>query len=297
MKKWQKNACDGTYKSLDVHFTNVCDNACTFCINNGSATINDGKPDWRSMVKTILERRADFEDVLILGGEPCLFLDELMLFVTEIKKQTSLRIYCTSSVPKTCFDNKDKFYALLEALDGLNISAQHYLESKADCIRQRKSQYDRQSFYAELPHKDKIRINLNLVKGFLDSKEEIIACLQHFDAMGFHEIRLTELQHAPKEYVSFEDMTGARLQNPYSGGCQTLINPLATLGVYTNAKIILKRSCFVCEPSRNANLRDFAKLAWKIITFPGRSFSGEYGILYEDGRTASNWLKGGEVND
>jgi pyruvate-formate lyase-activating enzyme len=294
MFRWQINACDGIYDSLDVHFTNRCDNRCEFCINHGSVNINDGKPDWQKMVDTIINNHSNIDDVLVLGGEPCLFLDELLLFVKSIKKNTHLKVFVTSSVPKTCYDQKDKFFKLLDLLDGFNISAQHDNESIGDCIRGCKSQYDRQAFYAGLPYKEKIRINLNLVSGFLDTRESIVRCVQHYSQLGFNEIRLTELQHSPDNYVSFEKLFKVKLPSPYSNGCQIYIDTQKTMGISIETPIILKRSCFVCEPSQKASFVDFLKLIYKLICFPGKNKTNRYGIVYEDGRIENNWLKGGE---
>ena len=120
-------------------------------------------------------------------------------------------LYVIISVPKICHDKRDRFVYLLSILDGLNISAQHYKEDVADEIRKTKSQYDRQAFYNSLPYKEKIRINLNIVKPYLYTKEDLTACLKHYDAMGFNSIKLSEIQHGKDYYVSFEKTFGIKL--------------------------------------------------------------------------------------
>ena len=175
--KLKCNCCDGIYNSLDVHFTSVCDNKCAHCVDQCYEGLHINKPNVNAIVKTICDNSNGLDDVLFLGGEPCLYLEELIDCIEQLKEKTKLKIYVTTSVPKICYDNRNRFVYLLSLLDGLNISAQHYKEDIADMIRQTKSQYDRQTFYNSLPYKEKIRINLNIVKPYLYTKNNIIECL------------------------------------------------------------------------------------------------------------------------
>ena len=123
---------------------------------------------------------------------------ELKEFLNKCKPECDdldVKVFVTTAVPKVCFDQRDKFIVLLSMLDGINLSVQHYNENIADKIRKVKSKYDRQSFYAGLPYKDKIRININIVKPFLYTRDDIAQCLVHYDAMGFNSIKLSEIHH------------------------------------------------------------------------------------------------------
>ena len=191
--KLKCNCCDGIYNSFDVHFTSACDNKCAHCVDQCYEGKHIVKPDKEAIVKTILDNQDGLDDVLFLGGEPCLFLDELLWCAKEIKSKSNLKVYVTTSMPKICYDKRDVFEELLDVLDGLNISAQSHDETIADEIRKTVSKYDRQAFYKSLPNKNKIRINLNIVKPFLYTKEDITACLRHYDSMGFNSIKLSEI--------------------------------------------------------------------------------------------------------
>ena len=155
---FRNNCCDGIYNSFDVHFTSACDNKCKHCIDMRYSGLNIVKPDVNAICKTIIENADGYDDVLFLGGEPCLFLDELIECVERIQAETNLKCFVTTSVPKVCYDKKDKFFYLIKILDGINLSVQHYKEEIADKIRNTQSKFDRQKFYSELPMKDKIRI-------------------------------------------------------------------------------------------------------------------------------------------
>lgn len=283
--KLKCNCCDGIYNSFDVHFTSACDNKCAHCVDACYEGKKIVKPNVDAIVKTILSNKDGLDDVLFLGGEPCLFLDELLECVKKIKAQSNLKVYTTSSVPKTCYDNREKFTELLSVLDGFNISAQHYKEDIADEIRKTKSQYDRQTFYASLPYKEKIRINLNIVKPYLYTEEDLIACLSHYDAMGFNSIKLSEIQHGAEYFVSFEKIFNLNLGSPYSHGCQMYVDMSKIIPNF-HTPLLLKRSCFLCEETLKASVSDGCKALLTLFRKPDNKF----GVIYEDGSLEKGWI-------
>ena len=284
--KLKCNCCDGIYNSFDVHFTSLCDNNCRHCIDKCYNGLNIPKPNVDAIVKTIVDNSEGLDDVLFLGGEPCLYLDELIDCVKQLKEKTKLKLFVTTSVPKVCYDNKEKFFKLLDLLDGLNISAQHYKEDIADEIRNvGKSKYDRQAFYNSLPHKEKIRINLNIVKPYLYTKEDLINCLNHYDKMGFNSIKLSEIQHGKDVFVSFEKVFGIKLGSAYSHGCQTYLDMDKIIKGF-KTPVLLKRSCFMCEDTLKASFSDGLKVLSKWFINP----KNKYGVIYEDGSLKKGWV-------
>lgn len=279
------NCCDGIYNSFDVHFTSACDNKCAHCIDNQYEGFKICKPDVNAIVKTIVDNQEGLDDVLFLGGEPCLYLEELIDCVSQLREKTSLKLYVTTSVPKICYDKRDKFEQLIEMLDGINLSVQHYKEEIADEIRRTKSQYDRQSFYNSLPYKEKIRINLNIVKPYLYTKEDLSECLRHYDAMGFNSIKLSEIQHGTDVFVSFEKVFDIKLGSPYSCGCQTYLNMEEILEGF-KTPVLLKRSCFMCEETLKASLEDGIKVVCNLFRKP----KNKYGVIYENGKLTKGWV-------
>lgn len=245
------------------------------------------KPDVDAILETVVNNQDGVDDILFLGGEPCAFIDELIDCIEKIRENTSLKIYVTTAVPNICIDNRDKFYTLLELVDGLNVSAQHWNEEVADEIRRTDAgkQIDRQQFYRKLPHKDKIRINLNIVKPFLYTKDDITRCLYHYDSMGFNSIKLSEIQHGKDYFVSFEKTFGIDLGSAFANGCQTYIN---TSNLFPGIKtpILFKRSCFMCEETLNATLLDGVKAICNLFTLP----KNKYGVIYEDGSLKGGWV-------
>lgn len=285
IKNLKCNCCDGIYNSFDVHFTSGCDNKCAHCIDKCFNGIGIIKPDVDAIVKTIIENNEGLDDVLFLGGEPCLYLDELIKCIKKLKEKTDLKLFVTTSVPKNCFDNRDKFIELIELLDGINLSVQHYKEEVADEIRKVKSLYDRQEFYNSLPHKEKIRINLNIVKPFLYTREDIANCLIHYDNMGFNSIKLSEIQHGKDVFVSFEKTFGINLGSPFSDGCQTYLN-MSNIIPDFKTPVLLKRSCFMCEDTLKASFKDGIKVLYKAFN----KTNNKYGVIYEDGSLQKGWI-------
>lgn len=285
IKNLKCNCCDGIYNSFDVHFTSVCDNDCKHCIDKCYDGLNIVKPNVNAIVNTIVENKESLDDVLFLGGEPCLYLDELLECVEKLKQKTNLKLFVTTSVPKICKDEYNKFVRLIELLDGINLSVQHYNEDIADKIRNVKSKYDRQAFYKSLPYKEKIRINLNIVKPFLYTKEDISKCLRYYDSMGFNSIKLSEIQHGKDVFVSFEEVFGINLGSPFSYGCQTYLDMDKILPKF-KTPVLLKRSCFMCEDTLKASFLDGIKVVSKMLTTP----KNKYGVIYEDGSLKKGWV-------
>ncbi|MCR5186848.1 MAG: radical SAM protein [Clostridia bacterium] len=279
------NSCDGIYCSLDIHFTPTCDNRCPFCIDSKNRSQMQCKPNVDEISKTIISHEDMFNDVLFLGGEPCLYLHDLVECISRIKSETSLKVYVTTSVPYICFKEKDLFFRLVELVDGVNISAQHYDEKIGDEIRGTKSAYDRQKFYNSFPPsiKKKIRVTVNLVKPYFTKKDEILKLLHHYDEMGFGSILIRELQHAPDYFVSFEKTMNMRLPSAYAHGCQSLVD---IPGENFTTPIILKRSCSLVESTVEVTWSDILKVATKF--FKPRP-KNNFAVVWQDGSLRKGW--------
>lgn len=279
------NCCDGIYNSIDVHFTSLCDNRCAHCIDMRFHGVGARTPDVSAILSTIQRNMQNIDDVLFLGGEPCLFLGELVECVDWLKKNTQLKVFVTTAVPRVCATESVLFDKLLTLLDGINLSVQHHNEEIADVIRGTVSTYDRQQFYRELPLKNKIRINLNLVRPHLSNKEDITDCLHHYDSMGFNSIKLSEIQHGKEVYVSFADLFGLHMPSAYAHGCQTY---LSTQEILPKIKtpVLLKRSCFLCEESLTASLSDALKVVCQFFV----RRKANYGVVYGNGQFEKGWV-------
>lgn len=283
--KFRNNCCDGIYNSFDVHFTSACDNKCAHCIDMKYDGFSIKKPDVNAIAKTIIDNKDGYDDVLFLGGEPCLYLQELIDCIKIVQINTKLKVFVTTAVPKICHDRIDLFTELIDLVDGLNLSVQHYKEDVADKIRKVESKYNRQYFYNHLPHKEKIRINLNIVKPYLYTREDIVSCLIHYDRMSFNSIKISEIQHGKDYFVSFEETFNLNLGTPYFNGCQKYLK-MDELIPNIKTPVLLKRSCFICEETLKASFMDGVKVCSKLLTIAKKN---KYGVIYENGCLTKQW--------
>ena len=228
---FETNCCDGIYNSLDVHFTSACDNKCKHCIDQEYSGLGIKKPNVQKICETIIRESKKVDDVLFLGGEPCLYLKELVECVKILRKKTTLKLYVTSAMPK------------------------------------------------------KIRINLNIVKPFLFKKDDIVSCLKHYDAMGFNSIKVSEIQHGVKHFVSFEELFDLKMKSAYTHGCQTYLDMDRIIKGF-KTPLLLKRSCFMCEETLKATLLDGIKAICKVF----KPSKNNYGVVYEDGTLTKGWV-------
>lgn len=273
MINWKCNSCDGIYESLDIRFTKACDNNCSFCIEKfGIKSL--GKTDVAALAKSVFD--SDFKNILIVGGEPLLDLQKLYQFVHLVRSYTKVKkIYVTTSLPINIdinLDTKNLLIDIIKLIDGLNVSLQHYDSRINNVVLHASSKHDRLETLFMLTHinpeiRNKIRVNLNLVQGYIDNKIEVLKAIRLLSNV-YHvkTIKLNELQNSDK-YVSFENIfLDCELSSPYAHGCQTdITHYFDSLSLMHDIQILLKRSCFLVEPSKTATFSDLVKVVGKRI--------------------------------
>lgn len=277
------NSCDGFYSdSLDVRFTKACDNKCSFCIERNG--FKDQGMNVDEMIKSTVNSKK--KNVLILGGEPFLYIHELEKYVDYIQWYKK-EIYITTSLPKTIIENWDVFTRIITRITCLNISLQHYDYEENNKILNATSNHNRIDIIKKMcedPYMAlKCRVSINLVKGAIDNKEDLDKFISKMYNIGVRNIKINELQHCPDKYVSFEDIYGIKMNQPYSHGCQTNI----VIPKYKDMKVTVKRSCFIVEKSREASKSDLFKLLVKNISLKKNKYSQD--VLYEDGTISKGW--------
>jgi len=102
--------------------------------------------------------------------------------------------------------------------------------------------------------------------------------------MNFNSIKLSEIQHGKDYFVSFEKLFNINLGSPYFKGCQTYIN---TKNIIPELKtpLLLKRSCFLCEETLKASLKDGIKILHRWVNKP----KNKYGVIYSNGLLSKFW--------
>jgi pyruvate-formate lyase-activating enzyme len=277
--KLKCNSCDGLYSdSLDVRFTKACDNACGFCIERkGLGSLGPTNVD--AMIKSTIS--SGKSTILILGGEPFLQIDKLHAYVNAIRPHVK-SIYITTSLPVQLDVTNPKVLEILNWIDGLNVSIQHYDPKINNEILIARSGHDRikqlESILTVI-HPSLVRVSINLVKGFIDTKAKLLECLNVMKSIGVTYLKINELQSSDL-YVSYEDLMNTKLHSPFSGGCQHPIN------LDKDLRVILKRSCFKVEESLYPSLGDIAKLLYQRLAEPQIDCT----VLYEDGTLSEGWI-------
>lgn len=281
-----KNSCDGVNNSLDVRFTKACRNNCEYCIDKVGLDCL-GKTNVKEMIKET--NKQEVADILILGGEPFIESKKLLQYIKGIQKE-GRKIYITTSLPEECNVSNPIFLKIMDIVDGINVSF-----NSTDNVLNNKifngEKINRLKVLKAINKKytDKVRVNLNLVKGVIDSMEDVRKSLEDLNNAGCKEVKFNELQHSSDLYVSFEKIMEWKLGSPYATGCQTHI------GVYKDIRtVMLKRACFIVEESLKANFQDFMKVLYKKIFWTKRQGSK---VLYENGVISEGWIKKGELGN
>lgn len=287
MIKYNVNTCDQICNELQVHFTKSCPNKCPFCIDatNRGLSGKSAAPDVGAIYKRILLYKDHIGSVCISGGEPMLFMTHLLELIMLLKQNTTLKVYVISAIPEECYRQQNIFKKILELCDGLAISPQHYKEDVADRMRGHKSTFDRQQFYAEMPYKEKVTVNLNMVKPYLCEKEDILGCIEHYNRMGFRDIKLVELFNMESMYVNFEEVFGVKMKSPFAHGCKTEFDIRPWIPSY-EGRFTLKRTCFLVNKLLRANMSDMFKAATRKL-FEKKYY---FGVVYEDGSIHPYWI-------
>lgn len=216
MKCHPQNSCvDCKNNGVNIKITNTCNCNCDFCIEKGGL-VTEEKP-----VETLIEatNMLDFESVLILGGEPLLY-PHLEEYLKGVKNK---RIYLTTNGTMLT----DKMAEMLSGyLTGINISIHHYTEQE----NQRIYKYPNYSFdnirsaiKIFNKHEVPVRINSNLVKGVLDTREEVTSMIYFARFLGASSIRFAEMQHCEGLWVDSSILFEGLPQNPYVDGCEKVV--------------------------------------------------------------------------
>jgi molybdenum cofactor biosynthesis enzyme MoaA len=204
-------------KCLDVKITNTCNGKCPFCIEK------DGYAPQEVSVQELIKATnllTDYKKVLILGGEPFLYpyLEQYLIGISPYKDE----IYITTNGSAFNFDNLGN---IAKRLKTVNISLMHYDLNKNATLVGPKIKLSNLVRAIEVfqDNNVSVRINVNLIKGYIDTKEKIDKMIAFAKTIQANSIRFAELQGCPGLYVSAEDLFENIHKNPYCEGCEQAI--------------------------------------------------------------------------
>lgn len=148
--KLNNNICDQILNEAQIHFTKNCSNRCPFCIDAFNNGVGNKKPDIDKIFLSVLNIKDKIDDIAISGGEPMLYIDELLQLVRNIKRFAKLNVTVITSMPITCWTHKETFFEIIKIIDHLIISPQHYDQEIGDKIRGCNSFYNREKLFSEI---------------------------------------------------------------------------------------------------------------------------------------------------
>lgn len=264
-----KNACMGGYgKSLDVKLTNECNCFCEFCIES-----NGYRPPLVSVSKLIEATcESGMKSVLILGGEPFLS-PNLLPYVRGISLKIE-KIYVTTNGSSFSekIDNE-----LAKYIDGLNISINSPKESKNAEVYGRKIDFN-EIKTAIKRYRDQnvyVRINANLVKGYIDNFKTIKKTISLAESWGVDEIRFNELQgdNNADVFVDSKKIFSELNADPFLDGCTQELEIPSTI------KITIKQVCHHCNHLKSKPSQTYKPLSYHSIK-----------VMYCNGKIYDGWI-------
>ncbi len=212
----EKNCCMGYYGNcLDVKITNACNAKCSFCIEKGGYCPNNKPVEDLINATNLMEK---YTKVLILGGEPLLYKD-LEKYLEGIYLYKSA-IYLTTNGSLL---NSEKAEMLSKYLAGINISIHDFVDKRNSEIYGINIDFENIISAIKIFNKNKIpvRINCNLVKGHIDTKEKAELMIQFVKyVLNADEIRFNELQDSDDIFVDAKDLFSELTDDPFCDGCE-----------------------------------------------------------------------------
>ena len=203
------------------------------------------------------------------------------------------RIYITTSLPIDIVNDYDRFERIMKDIDGLNVSLQHYSDELNNYAMRASRPHMRinsllKRICSKEEYANKVRVSINLVKGYIDSEEKLDEFLRKMISIHVNYVKINKLQHEEELFVEFEgifkgvlNMEGIELKSPYAQGCQQEV----AISKYRGLKITLKRACFCVNNNLYANFADMMKAFHKSF----RKKQSSQTVLYEDGTLSHGW--------
>jgi pyruvate-formate lyase-activating enzyme len=281
------NVCDRIANELIIHLTKECPNSCSFCIDKLNGYKQHGSPNFERIKETFLEFKDRATCVTITGGEPLLYLEDVLDLVKFIRLNSSMEIGIDTSIPTKCYDNPDMFYELIENVDWILLSGHHYDKNKADIIRGSRSTFNREEFYKKIPHKDKFILSINVFKPHMCEREEILKTIMYFYDLGFNNIKLAELFEKPEMHVSIGQILGIKLKQPFAQGCSNKNVDISHLLPEFKGNLTIKTVCFIKSKNLNPNFWDLLKTIFRNLLKKKRYF---FGVIHPNGKIYPYWI-------
>ncbi len=208
--------------------TKGCNANCGFCIYRNYAGKWNGKK-YREILKH-LSSKIDVYKIGVGGGEPTLNWDNFVE-ITEISREI---LPDNELSLNTNGYNSDKFYKdVYKQYTYVNLSHHHYNDEVNNEIFKAKSitANDIKSYTEIQTHPHQIQLRCNLIKGYIDTKEEIFKYLNWANSINIRDIGLISLMpvndYCKQNFISSDissyvddNFILSKFRCRYGGGCE-----------------------------------------------------------------------------
>jgi len=274
MKPHPNNVCSGCYFDwLEVNLLPECNGSCPWCVE-ALGYHPTSRVSWGELLGAALETGR--QNIILLGGEPTLHRDLENLI--EMLDHHGRNVYMTTNgalLTPEFVTNK------LLRLTGINISVHHFALTENEKITGVKldAVVLRDAITALVQAGVAVRLNCNLIKGYVDSHEEIKHFTYFAKGMGVTSVRFAELKLDEDQFVNIHQVTAGE----YNG---TNNEPFG-LGCSTEAEI----------DGVPVNFRQMCGLQTPLRPKPEHPVQPDKAVLYYDGVVYPGWQCPGELSN
>lgn len=202
--------------ALNVITTKRCNYVCPYCVEHTNRS-SYGEPDWEDLSSTInkMDSLGMVTDTSLLGGDPLYYKGIIEL----IPSLTSKPIITTNGyrfVDDPDFFNK--FRSVAKNIKALNISLPHYEEGKRAVMSGTGHSFSNEELknvITKLSGHVNIRINTLLMRGYIDSLDEIQKMIYFTREIGVRELKIGELTGKDASIHGFIDLKTIQFNNEH----------------------------------------------------------------------------------
>ena len=211
------NFCGGNFQDwLEVNLTKNCQAKCAWCIDR-NAYHPPTSAHWETIVKMALITGK--QNIILLGGEPTLHPD--LEKICSALHVNGRRVWITTNgalLTPEFVRNK------LQHVYGVNISVHHYIMSENAKITHLKLNGTvlKESIAQMHRFGINVRMNCNLIKGFVDSYSGVIDYVRWAMEIGADRVRFAELKIDEENFVDARNCFPDHFnlpEDPYKDGC------------------------------------------------------------------------------
>lgn len=206
------NSCDvwevtEPYVNIYVRLQNNCNAACKFCEFRGEHQNFDLKKFLT--IIDLINTKVKINKVSFTGGEPTLNIRLLKVVINIIRhvRKDAFIVVNTNGV------NLPKLVGL--DIDSIAMSRHHYDDAKNNEILGFNA--PSKEMIAAFPNKNVLHLSCNLVRGYIDSEEEVIKYLEFCNEVGVDDVGLVSLMgvndYCKEHFKDFNDFDFSEYKN------------------------------------------------------------------------------------